>query len=633
MDLELLLEKANNNDIDSLMNLGYAYFYGNEVDENKIKAIEYFEKAESLGCIEATIEIAYLYLHGDREDLKQVAFEKFSNACKKGCYDAFCGIIEYYQDEDEESADKMFFNFVKGIVEENPDNHEALLQLALAYLDGTGIARDCDIALELLEKAIALNSINAMDILGGLLIDGEDDFPHDVDRAIELFINSASGGNVSAMFNLAMIFSDGKYIEPDKEKSMYYLNLAKDNNYPPAYRLFGIWYEFGEDDVSKDIDKAIEYYQAAAEFDDAYSNYRLGELFKDINSEYYDVNKAVEHLKKACEAEYPDAYFSLGSLYYFGIENHTMEEAIELYTIGANNGSGLAQTALAVHYFETGDRYKAAKYFEMAAEQGSVNAMYRLADMFLFGLGVEKDFLKAFKYAQMASDAGNMDAKLLLARMYDTGEGTLKNTNRAMELYWEIYRSDSPLKENYFVVFSIAQDYHGKKQFDLAFPLWMKLAEQGDNFSQYLVGEYYALRRGINKTFKGDELQNATYWIKKSIENGYDDPKAYKVLEKISQQYNNLTYQQKTGKKCYVATAVYGSYDCPPVWVLRRYRDEVLEQSWQGRLFIKVYYYISPKFIKLFGDKRWFNHFFKNILDRKVIKLKSHGFKDTAYYD
>ena len=24
---------------------------------------------------------------------------------------------------------------------------------------------------------------------------------------------------------------------------------------------------------------------------------------------------------------------------------------------------------------------------------------------------------------------------------------------------------------------------------------------------------------------------------------------------------------------CYVATAVYGSYDCPEVWVLRRYRD------------------------------------------------------------
>lgn len=35
---------------------------------------------------------------------------------------------------------------------------------------------------------------------------------------------------------------------------------------------------------------------------------------------------------------------------------------------------------------------------------------------------------------------------------------------------------------------------------------------------------------------------------------------------------------------CYVATAVYGSYDCPEVWTLRRFRDERLAQTWNGRL-------------------------------------------------
>ena len=30
---------------------------------------------------------------------------------------------------------------------------------------------------------------------------------------------------------------------------------------------------------------------------------------------------------------------------------------------------------------------------------------------------------------------------------------------------------------------------------------------------------------------------------------------------------------------CYIATAVYGSYDCPQVWVLRRFRAEVLLQT------------------------------------------------------
>ena len=36
---------------------------------------------------------------------------------------------------------------------------------------------------------------------------------------------------------------------------------------------------------------------------------------------------------------------------------------------------------------------------------------------------------------------------------------------------------------------------------------------------------------------------------------------------------------------CYVATCVYGSYDCPQVWTLRRFRDDTLGSTWYGRAF------------------------------------------------
>ncbi|HIZ10458.1 MAG TPA: leucine-rich repeat protein, partial [Candidatus Borkfalkia avicola] len=39
---------------------------------------------------------------------------------------------------------------------------------------------------------------------------------------------------------------------------------------------------------------------------------------------------------------------------------------------------------------------------------------------------------------------------------------------------------------------------------------------------------------------------------------------------------------------CYIATAVYGSYDCPQVWTLRRYRDFSLSRTAPGRLFVKL---------------------------------------------
>ena len=84
---------------------------------------------------------------------------------------------------------------------------------------------------------------------------------------------------------------------------------------------------------------------------------------------------------------------------------------------------------------------------------------------------------------------------------------------------------------------------------------------------------------------------------------------------------------------CYVATAVYGSYDCPEVWVLRRYRDNTLASSFWGRTFIRLYYAVSPTLVKWFGETEWFRSFWKERLDRMVRTLKSKGVSDTPYED
>lgn len=85
------------------------------------------------------------------------------------------------------------------------------------------------------------------------------------------------------------------------------------------------------------------------------------------------------------------------------------------------------------------------------------------------------------------------------------------------------------------------------------------------------------------------------------------------------------------GGGCYVATAVYGSYDCPEVWTLRRYRDYELAETWHGRLFIKAYYAISPTIVKWFGDTAWFKKMWKGKLDRMVSNLQQKGFENTPY--
>ena len=90
---------------------------------------------------------------------------------------------------------------------------------------------------------------------------------------------------------------------------------------------------------------------------------------------------------------------------------------------------------------------------------------------------------------------------------------------------------------------------------------------------------------------------------------------------------------EKKEEGCYIATCVYGSYDCPPVWTLRRYRDNTLAKSWYGRAFIKCYYSFSPKLVIWFGNTKWFKHFWKARLDSMVEHLRGKGIEDTRYTD
>lgn len=102
---------------------------------------------------------------------------------------------------------------------------------------------------------------------------------------------------------------------------------------------------------------------------------------------------------------------------------------------------------------------------------------------------------------------------------------------------------------------------------------------------------------------------------------------------KVLEQNPDYKLQKPPKEGCYVATCVYGSYDCPEVWTLRRFRDNTLRQSFLGRTFIKCYYATSPTIVKYFGDYKVFNSIFKPVLDKFVNKLQDEGIDSTVYFD
>ena len=128
------------------------------------------------------------------------------------------------------------------------------------------------------------------------------------------------------------------------------------------------------------------------------------------------------------------------------------------------------------------------------------------------------------------------------------------------------------------------------------------------------------------REISGLGLADAKTWVESYKNYNLEEPQKFEPATFSTQQTAN-----KSG--CYVATCVYGSYDCPQVWTLRRYRDDTLGSTWYGRLFIRAYYAISPTLVKWFGKTNWFKKLWKGNLDRMVAKLQSNGVEDTPYVD
>jgi len=155
-------------------------------------------------------------------------------------------------------------------------------------------------------------------------------------------------------------------------------------------------------------------------------------------------------------------------------------------------------------------------------------------------------------------------------------------------------------------------------------------AESNDYYAyrcQDHLADCYAYGVGVAKN-----TDLYVHWKKIAAQNG-----SYEAQCALSRLTNNSGTNKPNNSNssggCYVATAVYGSYDCPEVWTLRRYRDYELDTTWYGRAFIKTYYAISPTIVKWFGETEWFKKLWKGKLDKMVAKLQEQGYENTKYND
>jgi len=82
-----------------------------------------------------------------------------------------------------------------------------------------------------------------------------------------------------------------------------------------------------------------------------------------------------------------------------------------------------------------------------------------------------------------------------------------------------------------------------------------------------------------------------------------------------------ITGEEPKIEGCFIATACYGSADCSEVTLLRKFRDERLLHSILGRVFVRLYYLLSPPAASVIRRHPLLRSVVRRLLIAPVVKL------------
>ncbi|RHZ75049.1 hypothetical protein Glove_217g4 [Diversispora epigaea] len=159
---------------------------------------------------------------------------------------------------------------------------------------------------------------------------------------------------------------------------------------------------------------------------------------------------------------------------------------------------------------------KAFQIYSKVADEGSLVALNNMAHCYYSGFGVEKNQEKAIELYLKAAEKGYILAQSNAGSCYQNGTGIEKDETKGFQYYMKSARAgniSSMCKVGYCYENAIGVG----KDIKEAFKWYLKAAEKEHEISQYNVGIYYKNGYGINI----DQVK-AFEWYKKSAENDYD---------------------------------------------------------------------------------------------------------------
>ena len=650
--------------------LAHKYLEGNGCSKNISEAMEWLRTAADSGYSVSAAELSRLYrsnqfFPADMEEA--VHYAVMAAEGEQPQWFEIFAIADMYRDGTGVEKDIQKALRLYKIAADNGEVH-CMHNVGVLYSKTEyGIPRNIDKAITYFEKAGKLGYVKAFENLKNLY---KEKYPDNFKEYYWAQISEwAKDNNPGVLTELGLLYCDKTEPEYDPEKGIEYIKQAADAGNPYGLFLISKYYmNIGHPDAEKYLKLSIEKGNTG-------SKTILGKLYVSQADDMNKKMKGISLLKEvAKEINDPEAMLCLGEY----------EDKEKWWTKSAELGNRNAAYKLSEMYIELNKYKDAETWIKKGIEQNDPIFINLYADMLHDGItGTEEERNKEYIYYEKTADMGDVYGAEMAAVCYLYGEGGApQNKEKAIKLlHFVIEKETSEARCAADVKLNLAMAYKmggSTQNFDLA----VKYFKEGLNeYSAEKTGLYEnsvielsdiyirnnrerlgfdLLKKNVNMGLKRCNYYLAICYIDGiGTEKNYD--KAENLLEDalkssdldenekqaVEEMRNNLLMgvygtdrenkpensEIRKAEGCYIATCVYGSYDCPNVWVLRRFRDYKLSHSAPGRLFIRGYYAISPVLVKHFGSEEWFRKMWAGILDPCVGLLRRKGYSDKKYED
>ena len=525
-----------------------------EEQEDYKKAVKYYELANDP---QGDFQLARLYI-GGTIDTNEATRLKGVGLLRRSAYagnrDGMYWLGYYYRDEQNYDSALYYFKCLAG-----QGDGMSLMQMAIAYEHGRGVAPDTALAMDYYLRAGQAGVSEGYAFLGDFYRSGNATIAPDSAKAFELYRMAAAipGDNAAGLYYVGDSYLRGIGVAKDTLVALPYFQEAAAKGSYRSMGVIGDYFNYGWGNVPNDGDSALLYYFEASKGDDPKGDYMIGSWLFDQKA--YD--KGLEYIVSAANNGNPDAYVSYALAMTFGLgmearptEGYAMLEALApsnedgraymLLSIARMNGIGCeADTALAVRYLDSSaacgnaeammrlgnlyaagegverDTVKTLDYYNRAVAVGSTKAMLRLAASHQSGDVVPLDKKRAAELYQMAADRGNLEAICRLGLCYEEGEGVILNSRKAYNLYTQAADRGSAFGM-YLVGMCYVEGVYVKEDMEQAAQWFLKGAEAGSVRCSYFIGQMYANGEGVKKNKK-----EAKKWLTVAAENGIEAAK------------------------------------------------------------------------------------------------------------